>query len=164
MPQSIGGVVTALKAACDSIYATVTDEQGEPAQVVLSRPGQYQANYIVAVATAIRQPITRPTMGPGRSRETPAEIDVIFSIYVPGGEEAQVPAIDRATSMQGQLETYLRTSPNETLGGACRDAYVSNAQMYPETAYQVFDDPNIAPVPTGRIAENTVTVTVIIRY
>lgn len=164
MPQSVDGFVTALKAACDTIYSNTKDELDAPTQVVVSQPGQYQANYIVAVATAIRQQIIRPTMGSNRSRESMVEVDVVISIYVPGDETVQATANSRALSMQGQLETYLRTAPNETLGGACRDSYVSGASLQPDIAFQALDDPNVAPAPTGRIAENTVTVTAFIRY
>jgi hypothetical protein len=164
MTQSISGVIDALVAACPTIFADVVDETGAPVQVVTSRPGQYQANYIVAVATEVRQQISRPTTGPSRTREAAAEVDIVISVYVPGGEDVQQQAIDRALSMQGLLETYLRTSPNETLGGACRDSFVSDAVVMPEIAFQQLDDPNFAPAPMGRIAENTVTVTAFIRY
>lgn len=164
MAQSVSGVVDALRAACDGIYASVTDETGSPVQVVTSRPGQYQANYIVAVATEIRQEIARPTMGPSRPREAVVELDCVLSVYVPGGEDVQQQAIDRALSMQGLLESYLRQSPNETLGGACRDSFVSASALVPDIAFQSFDDPNMPPVPTGRVAESTVTVTAFIRY
>lgn len=165
MTQSIGGVVDALFAACQTLYASTVDSAGVPALVCLAKPGQNQPGIVVAVGWAIRQPqITRPTFGPGRSRDVVAEIDVIISCYVPGDESAQITALDQAHSLQSQLETYLRTGTNPTLGGASRDAFVSAASVVPDIVYQAFDDPNISPAPTGRVADNTVTVSALIRY
>lgn len=164
MPQSIAGVVTNLHAACVALYAATSGTDDQPVLVTLGQPGQYQPNAIVAIGMDMRLPITRPTMGTGRSREQTAEIDVVVSVYVPGGEEGQATAIAAALALQAQLETYLRTSPNESLSGACRDSWVSAAQLANSVAYQQFDDPSSTPVPTGRITEITLTVTAAIRY
>lgn len=165
MVQSIQGTLTALHAVCrDTIFANQTGADGAKVLVSMGDPGQYQAATIVAVGVDIRLPITRPTAGTGRSREQAAEIDVVISVYVPGGEEAQATANNAALTLQGLLETHFRTKPNEELGGACREAFPSNAHLVPSVAFQTFDDPQVAPVVTGRIAENTVTVTAHIRY
>ena len=165
MPQSsIAGSVANLFAVCTTLYANTVGSDNLPVLVSMAQPGQYQPNAIVAVATEIRIPVTRPTMGPARSRNTDAEIDLTMSVYVPGGEEAQPVAIAAALDLQAQLETFLRTAPNETLSGACRDSWVSNGRVVPVTTYQKSDDPKGAPVPIGRVAQNTVTVSVAIRY
>ncbi|MGZ6788379.1 MAG: hypothetical protein ACXVGQ_00345 [Mycobacteriaceae bacterium] len=165
MAQSIGGVVDALFTACQGLYANTVGSDNVPALVCVAKPGQFQPNTIIAVGWAVRQPqILRPTMGPGRSREVAAEIDVVMSYFAPGDESAQITALDGVHALQAQLDTYLRTGTNNVLGGACRDAYVSAASVVPDIVYQGFDDPNVAPAPSGRVADNTVTVTAFIRY
>lgn len=165
MPQSVQDTVANLFTTCrDTVYASVTGADGESVLVSLGDPGQYQPATIVAVGMDVRLPIARPTAGTGRSREITAEIDVIISVYVPGGAEAQALAIGAALTLQGLLETHLRTSPNETLSGACRDAWVSAAQVRNSVAYSRQDDPAVPAVATGRVSDNTVTVTAAIRY
>lgn len=164
MTQSLGGALTGLYNACQTVYAAAKGSDGNPVLVAFGNPGQYQPNAIVAVGWAVRAPIARPTMGPSRSRNTAAEIDVVVSVYVPGGEEAAPVAVAQAFDLQALLEAYFRVQGNETLGGGCRDSYVSNAQLAQSIAYQANDDPEIQPVPTGRIATNTLTVAVEIRY
>jgi hypothetical protein len=127
-------------------------------------PGQFQPAAIVAVGWEVRTPITRPTMGTTRSRDQVAEIDVLMSVWVPGDETAQPVANASVYALLRLLETYLRTSPNEALGGNCRDSYVSNAVLQPDITYEATDDPDQEPVPTGRVASLTVTVTANIRY
>jgi hypothetical protein len=164
MTQSLGATIDNLYAACVTLYASTTGSDGQPVLVSLGNPGQYQPNAIVAIATEIRSPITQPTMGTPRSRATVAEIDVVMSVFVPGGEDEQIVAFDAAFALQAQLETFLRTSPNERLSGACRNSFVSGSRCVPVTTYQKSDDPNRDPVPIGRVAQNTVTVSVEIRY
>lgn len=164
MSQSIAGTVTALHAACrDVVFAATTGADGAKALVSLGKPGTYQPAIIVAVGTEVRTPITRPTMGAGRSREQAAEIDVVLSVYAPGDESAQATANAAAFDLQSALETYLRTGDNHTLGGACRDAWVSGARLTPLVAYDALTEGS-EPAPSGRIAEATVTVTAHVRY
>lgn len=164
MTQSIDGTLSALFAACQSAYGATNGPDGAKVLVALGEPGQYQPAAIVAVGMAVRMPISRPTMGTGRSREIAAEIDVVASVFVAGGEEAQVTANLAALGLQSQLETYLRTGTNNTLGGACRDAYVSRAELIPSLARQAVDDPAMPAQITGRIADNVLTVTAHVRY
>jgi hypothetical protein len=165
MAQSLPGAVAALYAACSgTVYAGVAGADGNPVLVVRAGPGQYQPAAIVAVASEIRAPITRPTNGTGRSRDTTAEVDVIMSVYVSGGEEAQDAADAAAWDLLSRLEAYLRASPNETLGSTCYDSWVAGSTLIPEVAWQTFDDPNMPPVIAGRIAELTATVAIRIRY
>jgi hypothetical protein len=161
--QSVAATIDGLYAAVSELYGATVTSDGAPVLVTVGPPGQYQPFGLVAVATQSRLPVTRPTMGTGRSREITAEVDSIISIYVPGGDEAAQPAIDQATELLRMLEDYFRTAPNETLNGGCREAFVSGSSMTTSVAYQTFDDPTAAPVPTGRVAEITVTVTAYIR-
>ena len=161
MTQSVKASRNALYAACQTIYAGQTDGNGAPVLVTFGRPGPYQANDIVAVGMATRRPITRPTAGTGRSRNTDAEIEVWFSVWVPGtAEVAQQSAVDECDDLIDLLEAYFRTSPQEALSGACRDAWVSNVDG-PEA--EPVKNPETKAV-TGYLAAAIVTVTASIRY
>lgn len=161
MTQTVKGTRAALYTACkNTIYAASVDGRGAPVLVTYGRPGSYQADYIVAVGMGTRQPITRPTLGTNRSRQKDVEIDVIVSVYVPGTEVAQQTASEACDDLTELLDTYLRTSPNETLGGACFDSWVSNIDG---PVPDVVTNPETKAV-TGRIAESVVTVTARIRY
>lgn len=165
MAQSLPGAVAALFAACrDTVYTGVTGSDTLPVLVVRARPGQYQPAAIVAVASEVRAPITRPTAGTGRSRDTTAEVDVIMSVYVGGDEDAQATADAAAWDLLSRLEAYLRANPNQSLGGTCYDSWVAGSTLVPELAWQTFDQPNMPPVIVGRIAELTATVAIRIRY
>jgi hypothetical protein len=162
--QSVGAVLTNLKAACDTIYASTLGPDSAKVLVSLGEPGQYQPAAIVAVGMAVRMPIEAGPMAPTRPREQTAEIDVVISVYVAGDESAQIIANAAALDMQAQLETYLRNGTNVTLGGSCRQALVVRAELLPSLARQTLDDPNMAPQITGRIADNVVTIEARIRY
>ena len=162
MTQSLKATRAALFAACkDTIFAGQVDGTGKPVLVTLGKPGSYQANYIVAVAMGTRQPITRPTMGTGRSREKEVEILVTISTYVQGKPDvAQPSALDACDDLTDLLEAFFRTSPNEALGGACREAWVSNIDG--PVADRIVN-PETKAV-TGYAAESFVSVTARIRY
>ena len=156
MPQSVPGAHDALVAAMAGLFA------GSQSTLVSDGdPGNYQPDLIVAV-TDIRAPITRPTAGTNRARDKRIEIDVIVSAYVPGGPEAQPLANTAAWSAGEQVEAYLRTSPNEKLAGNAYDSHVSNMQLTKSISWEPVE--GIAdPVPAGRIADLTVTVSIWIR-
>lgn len=160
MTQSTSAVRAALLAGCETLFADETDTNGAPVLVCLGEPGSYQPDYIVAVAMATRQPVTRPTMGTSRSRERMAEVDVVFSTYVAGDEAASVSAADACESLVDAFETWIRTKPNEALGGACTDAWVSNIDGPRIQAARAIEGSGV----TGRVAESVVTITTRIRY
>ena len=164
MAQSISGVITALFAACQTLYANTTGADNLPVLVSLGAPGKYQPASLVAIGFDVRMPISRPTMGPNRSREQDAEIDVVMSAWVAGDEDSQATATTNALGLMSQLETYLRTSPNEKLGGACVDSWVANCAMVQHATYQAQEDPAMPLIPTGRTTDLTVTVSTRIRY
>jgi hypothetical protein len=160
MAQSVKGTIDGLFTAMTTLLAAQTGVSGDPVLVSYGMPGDYQPGAIVAIAMDVRQPKTRPTMGTGRSRETAAEIDVVVSVYVGGGDEVQQTATDKCVDLCDLIEAYSRTAGNETLGGACRDSWVSNISgPTPSAAF----DPTSGAV-MGRIAEATVTYTAFIRY
>jgi len=157
--QSLKATRAGLLAACRTIYAASVDSSGAPVAVTDGPPGSLQPQIIVAVGMATRQPITRPTMGTGRSRDTEAQIDVIVSVFVPGAEVAQTTANDACDDLTDLLQAYFRVSGNESLGGGCRDAWVSNIEgPRPDVI------PNESGGVAGRVAESVVTVTARIRY
>ena len=156
MTQSVTGTRAALFAVCQTLYT------GQNTLVSWGPPGEFQPDLIVAVMGA-RVPITRPTMGTGRSREQSCEITVVFSQYVHGGPEASQPAETAAWAAADQLEAYFRTKPNEELGGACRDAWVSAKDIAdPEIAWEPTGD-GTSSAAVGRVATVTVTVTAAVR-
>lgn len=158
MTQSIKGARSALFEACRDIYVTRADSVGMKVLVCYGLPGAYQPQNIVAVLET-RQPITRPTMGTNRSRNKTVEIDVTVSVFRAGDEKQQQLAAEDVDDLVDLLESYFRTSPNERLGGACYDAFVSNiagptffASVQPESKAVV-----------GYTAEAVVTVTLSVR-
>lgn len=159
MTQSIKASVAGLLAACESMYADLEDPNGGKVLVCEGLPGAYQPDAVVMVGTEVRQSITRPTMGTSRSREIRAEIDVEIDVYVPGSETSQVTATDMAHDMVELLDAHFRTSPDETLDGGCRDAWVS-AVRGPIPSVATDAGANA----TGRIATAVCTVTALIRH
>jgi hypothetical protein len=160
MAQSIKGARAALYAACVTLYAGRVDSTGAAVLVTYGLPGSFQPQNIIGVGLDTRQPITRPTMGTARSRETFAEIDVAYSIFRAGDSSQQQAAAEDADDLVALLESYLRIAPNEKLGGASYDAWVSNiagpaltASIHPKTG-----------AVTGYIAESIAAVTIKIRY
>lgn len=166
MTASLMGTMDALYTACGTIFVASTAPDGSPVYVSYGDPGQYQPSAIVAVMDCGQsQNVDRPTLSTNRTREMVAEISVLFSVYTPGGPEAYQPSLDSCTALVRLLEDYFRVSPNEHLGGACRDAWVS-AISGPtgSIAYDPQSMQESAPAVMGRVVEATATVTAIIRY
>lgn len=166
MAQSTEALLVALFAtARDTIYVGQVGTDGQPVLVSDGEPGLAQPFSIVAVNTEIRMPITRPTMGTGRSREQVVEVDCVISVYVAGGAEAQSTANAGALALQRLFEAYFRTG-DITLGGACYDAWVSYSRLVPSIAWSrpQSEDPEIRPVATGRLSTAFLTVTARVRY
>jgi hypothetical protein len=157
MAQSRKGVVAAIFADATTLYASQTGPDASPVLVTYGPPGSNQPSAIVGVMGS-RNPVTRPTMGTNRSRESLTEVDVVISVWVPGTEAVQQIASEKCHDLIDLFEAYMRTTDN-TLTGACLDAWISN-----------IDGPNpdvstdASTAPTGRIAEATVTLTARIRY
>lgn len=169
--QSVDGVLDALLAACYEIFgATLDPTLGEyfatwndgttdrTLIVVEAIPGLYQPDVIVAVGTNVAQPVERPTMGTVRSREITVTVDVVFSAALAGGGPAGTEARHVASAAANAFAEYFRTSPNETLGDACRDAWVS-ALKGPDVTIMPGDDGGV----WGRAADITATVTAKVR-
>lgn len=113
----------------------------------------------LAVIGDARTTISRPTTGGAkRSREESAEVDLIVSCYRPlsldgmDDDGVQLVASMAAWAMVDKLHDYLRKRGNETLGGVCRDAWVSDTK---DSDYALTDDGLVA----GRCCDITITIT-----
>lgn len=160
MTQSIKAARAALFTACQSIYAAKSDSLGAPVLVTYGLPGNYQPENIVAVGISTSGDVTRPTMTTARSRNKAAQVDVTISVYRGGTESVQQAAIEDCDDLVDLLETYFRTSPNDRLGGAAYDAWVS-----------AVNGPNLSPAfhaesgaVVGYVAEAVCTVSLNVRY
>lgn len=146
--KSARDVKAALVALLPTIYPAAT-------LVSYGLPGAYLPDSIVYVSDQ-RFDITKPTMGTNRSREEVVETEVTYSIFVPGDVEAQKTATETAYSLALLLDEYLRVKPNETLGGACREAWVSAGELLEAKAGTTETGANGV---AGRVATLTVIVT-----
>jgi hypothetical protein len=157
---SAAAITQGIYDACASLFAGECD-----ALVCLGMPGSMQPDTIVAVATDVRQSITRPTMGTGRSRERAIEVDVTVSVFVPGDEMVQWDASKRLEGMCDRLEDWWRDGDNCHLGvdgdggWLVRDSWVSDISG-PRNG--IVRDPASGFV-AGRVAEATVVVTALWR-
>lgn len=150
MSQSTSAVRAALLSGCQTLYANSVDTSGAPVLVCLGPPGSYQPDYIVAVAIETRQPIVRLAM---TVEERTAEVDIIFSTFVPGDEGAATTAADACEALADTFDTWIRG--NKELGGACTDARISNIAG---PSLEAIEHPESHAV-TGRLATSVVTVT-----
>jgi hypothetical protein len=118
-----------------------------PALVSYGDPGVNQPETIIAVMGG-RVIVERPTMGTGRAREEIIEVDLVISQWASGGDTRQQAATEAAMNVVTQLDSYLRVKPNETLSGACREAWLSG-WSWSETNSADVDSGNVA----GQVAE-----------
>jgi hypothetical protein len=118
-------------------------------------PGIDQPDIIVGVGNAETE-IERPAAATSRPREEVTTLTVIFSVFAGGDETVQELVTETAFAMLGTFADYFKTKPNETLGGACREAWVSSYTLDEAVATA----PNDTTVITGRVAEITAVLTV----
>lgn len=154
MTQSVMGVRQALYAACVGLYPE-TD-----ALISYGDPGNYQPDAIVALGQT-RTVVSTPTMAPVRTTEQTVETDVVISIYVHGGVDAQLPAEQRMQDYTDRLRNYFRTKPNDELGGACRTSRVTAQTFDQDVSWEEVD--GMDPVAAGRTAIGTITITSFVR-
>lgn len=145
MAAPVVAVKAALNALLGQLYPNADTSYGLPRDV--------QTTQVVYLGNATVQ-ITQPTMGgPRRSREHSIDLDVVLSAYSFDGD--QQAATEAALAMLDQLDNYLRTRGNETLGGACRDSWVSS--------YDLEENPDDEAAGSARRADITATVTASVR-
>lgn len=168
--QSVDKVIDGLTEACRTIYgATLDASLGEYAGawsdgvqdwqlvVVEGAPGNYMPDIIVAVASDVRQSVERPVMGRNRVREIEVQVDVVISVAIAGNNTAAITARQVANAAAEPLQIFFR-SGDETLGGACREAFISSLQG-PKPSFASGPDGGV----WGRVAEVTATVTAYVR-
>jgi hypothetical protein len=157
MAQSVSGSWAALYDALTGVFAGQDGTLVSPGD-----PGNYEPDLIIAVMGIDLAPITMPTMGTNRSRDKRYTQHVLVSAYVAGGPEAQAPAVANAVAAAELIEAYFRVSPNEKLGGACYNAFVSAMPLEVDIAWEAIDGvANL--VPAGRTATVDVNVEIWVR-
>jgi len=148
--SAIPAVQRALKSAFVALYPSAASTLGSPTLTT---------SLDIAVVGDGTADLSKPTVGGSqRSREEESKITCILSCYRTGDtEDAQIEANAPAWAMEKLLEEHLRTRGNETLGGVCREAWVSG---YEAKDYRLEDDNGYVP---GRACDITVTVTAVTR-
>lgn len=127
----------------------------QPVLVSYGAPGPNQPDVIIGVGNAEVQ-IERPVAGTTRPREEVFTLTVVFSIFQGGGPEVQQTVTELAFAMLSTFGDYFKTKPNETLGGNCREAWVSSYDLDETVAVA----PSNSNAITGRVAEITSVLTV----
>jgi hypothetical protein len=128
----------------------------EPVLVSYGPPGPRQPDVIIGVGNAEVQ-IERPTASPSRPREEVFTLEVIFSVFSGGDETVQQAVTELAFTLLGTFADFFKTRPNETLGGTCREAWVSSYVLEESAA---FAPPEDGGGVSGRVAEITSVLTV----
>ena len=118
MPSSAPTVKAALVALMRSLYA-------EPTLVCWGPPTSYQPADIVSVGGQVIEFGAAP-MATTRPREEIVQTAVTFSSFTASEQQA---ATVRAFELYDVLADHFKTGPNETLGGACREAFVSGLEV-----------------------------------
>lgn len=122
---------------------------GTDVQIAYGHPGQTQLNDIVAFGRVTSQQ-EAAAYGPLRPREETLTLDVIFSIYRPGGPEMEKTCTDRGYELLGQLENYVRAT-DTTVNGTVRECFLTSHESDGSTDPQTLSQ--------GRLIEITATFT-----
>lgn len=150
MGTQIPAVKAALVTALKALYAAETE-----VSVLYGPRGPVTKRDCVQV-TSIRTVVKHPTLGrtPSRSQHESMVVTVLIDAFMPGGEDSQQLATERAYALYDPLGEYFRTSPNETLGISARtEARVVAVDLAESASITRAGQP-------GRNAVLTVTVTV----
>lgn len=155
MPSSIPPVRAALVTVLQGLYQA-------PTLVLYGPSGTDLPDEIVGLRGSRVPQITRPVSTPTRTREEDVETEVVFSIWTEdatGGDDQRI--YERAFTLFGLLADYFKTKPNETLGGACREALVTSYDDQGGVTTSYADDPDTpgAVIPNGRLIELVAVVT-----
>ena len=143
MPSSAPTVKAALVALMTSLYDS-------PTLVCWGPPTSYQPADIVSVGGQVVEFGAAP-MAPTRPREEIVQTAVTFSSFT--ASEQQV-ATARAFELYDVLADHFKTGPNETLGGSCREAFVSGLEVE-----EFVTSPAVGSGVMGRTTAITATVT-----
>lgn len=152
MPSASPGVMAAVVALLPTLYPD------DEVLVCYGAPGSYQPDIIISLGD-VRTISTRPVHGTARPREETSELDLTFSVYQAGDESVQVLVMQKAYELRNTFADHFKTKPNETLGGACREAWVTGDDYTPDVAINPADPDTVA----GRVATLTSTLTFVSR-
>ena len=143
MPSSAPGVKAALVTLLETLYAG-------NALVCWGPPATFQENDIVSAGGQVIEFGAAP-MSPARPREEIVQTLVTFSSHTTDGQQA---ATVRAFELYDVLADHFKTGPNETLGGSCREAFVSGLEVE-----EFVTSPAVGSGVMGRTTAITATVT-----
>jgi hypothetical protein len=127
-----------------------------PVLVSYGPPGAHQPDVIIGVGNAEVE-IERPVAATSRPREEVFTLNVVFSVFSGGDETVQQAVTEQAFTMLSAFADYFKTKPNETLGGTCREAWVSS---YVLDESEALAPPEDGGGVSGRVAEITTVLTV----
>lgn len=143
MPSSAPTVKAALVALLESLYTS-------PTLVCWGPPSTYQPADIVSVGNQVVEFGAAP-MATTRPREEIVQTVVTFSSFTADTQQA---ATERAFELYDVLADHFKTGPNETLGGACREALMSGCEVE-----EFVTSPAVGSGVMGRTTAITATVT-----
>ena len=143
MPSSAPVVKARLVALMESLFDSLT-------LVCWGPPSTYQPQDIVSVGGQVIEFGAAP-MAPTRPREEIVQTAVTFSSFT---TDEQSVATLRAFELYDVLADHFKTAPNETLGGACREAIVSGFEVE-----EFVTSPAVGSGVMGRTTAITATVT-----
>ena len=143
MPSSAPTVKAALLALLESLYTS-------PTLVCWGPPSTYQPSDIVSIGNQVISFGAAP-MATTRPREEIVETAVTVSSFA---ADSQQVATERAFELYDVLADHFKTGPNETLGGACREAFVSGFEVE-----EFVTSPAVGGGVMGRTTAITATVT-----
>lgn len=155
MPSSIPAVRAALVNVMNGLYQA-------PTLVLYGPSGADLPDEIVGLRGSKVPEIQRPVSTPTRIREEVVETEVGFSVWTEDatGEDDQR-IYERAFTLLGLLADYFKTKPNETLGGACREALVTSYEDGGGVSTYFREDPDTPGefIANGRLIELVAVVT-----
>ena len=167
--KTVAGIIAALAAlfaaTLDPVMGEYAAHYTAPSGDILrlgiceGAPSSYEPDALIVVASDARQTIERPTMGRARSREITAEVEMIFSVALAGSAISGQTARQAVNDMALQFANWLRVPGNETLSGACREAWMSSVDGPQVTAIAGQDGQAM----WGKQAALTATITANIR-
>ncbi len=96
-------------------------------QVTLGVPWPQTAQDLIGVGRVESQ-FESATMGPQRSRDETITVEVLISVFRPGGQEQEQITSERAYELLGAIERHLRVV-DPTVGGLVRSCLLSSHQM-----------------------------------
>lgn len=106
------------------IEAAINDSE---VQVTLGTPFPQESADLIGVGRVESQ-LEFATMGPQRSRDEALTVEVLISVFRPGGQEQEQIASDRAYALLGAIERHLRMV-DPTVGGLVRRCLLASHQM-----------------------------------